>query len=146
MTVPVRKASIGIAAAAALLAFPAASQQVADAQSPYGGSPACAHLDNKTDAGLCCDLRELDKSIEAAKQRGSEADRRAAAAQQKIEETRVRSECNEFLKAGRDAGQFTREKVVELAGGKVTSENICDIARKLGHIGPKSSAPSHTVR
>jgi hypothetical protein len=86
MTVPVRKASIGIAAAAALLAFPAASQQVADAQSPYG----------KTDAGLRCDLRELDKSIEAAKQRGSEADRRAAAAQQKIEETRVRSECNEF--------------------------------------------------
>ena len=142
MAVPVRKASIGIAAlagASLLSAFPVAGQQVADAENPRRGSAACAHLDNKTDAGVRCELRELDKSIAAAKQRGVEADHHAA----KKEES---SKCVVFLTEGVKAGRFDKADILEKAGGKLSADNACPIAAKFYNYQRKAEAVGPAVK
>jgi hypothetical protein len=35
---------------------------------------------------------------------------------------------------------------MELTGGKVTNENMCDVARKLGYVGPRAALPAAPVR
>ena len=133
MAVPVRKASIGIAAlagASLLSAFPVAGQQVADAENPRRGSAACAHLDNKTDAGVRCEIRELDKNIERTKQRGIEADRQAATAREQAAKKEEASKCVGFLTEGVKDGRFNKAEILERAGGQLSADNACPIATK----------------
>jgi hypothetical protein len=88
----------------------------------------------------------------AADQRAAEADRRAAAADRRgakadedIKTMSVLQECGNFLRDNRGK-TFTHEKMLELAGGKITNDNICSVAKRLGHVPPKASLGTPTVR
>jgi len=116
------------------------------------GSAACAHHDNKTDAGVRCEIREIDKRIKASRQRGLEADRRAADADARAAAAKAEHDilkliqgCGEYLKAERGKS-FTQEQMMHAAGGKITNENMCDVARKFGYVGPRASLPAAPVR
>lgn len=135
------------------VAFPAAGQQVASGQQDKAAYLAakCDHLYSKPPEHAGCYAQEalnferaraaaaVRRGVEADR-RGAEADRRGAEADRQSEVLSGILECDKFLRSG----GFTREKVVELAGGRVTQDNICEVARKLGFTGRKAAleAPS----
>jgi hypothetical protein len=133
-----RKKGLALLVAGALASLGLAAQS-AQAQNPAGADRAaylaakCDHLTSNPAEHAGCYAQE---SLNFERARGTEADRQNAALSTVIE-------CGNFLKAGRDK-TFTREKVLELAGGKVTPENMCEVARKLGYTGRKAAVDART--
>jgi hypothetical protein len=41
-------------------------------------------------------------------------------------------DCTNFFLGGIKDGKFSREKILEAAGGKVTEKNACNVARSYG--------------
>jgi hypothetical protein len=78
----------------------------------------------------------LDKRIAQDKRDTAAA---AGQADAKIQEVK---DCKDFLMANRGK-LFTQEKMFELAGGKFTDENICPVAKTLGHVGRKAALSPH---
>ena len=77
--------------------------------------------------------------IDAIKQRTKESKANAAryeaaarAAEKEIKVISQSEACFDYLRKGRDEKKFSREAVLESAGGKLTVENSCLIARKFG--------------
>ena len=140
---------LGSLASLSMISDQASAQTLANNNQPLPGvarTGACEnHFKDRTPAGIekyvKCEISESNRRIEAARQRGIEADKRASDSETRMEALSLIEECGKFLKAGRDK-DFTRDKVLELAGGKVTPGNMCDVARKLGYVGPKAALDS----
>lgn len=110
-------AAAAIAGASLLATFSAAAQ---DAK----GSPACAPIADAMQ-GIQCEVKQLDKRIDAANKRGVEAD--------------AVTNCVKFLTAGIRNGAFPKEEILQKAGGKVNETNACPIAKAYG-FGRKADA------
>jgi hypothetical protein len=126
MAVPVRKAAGLITLGATTLLVSCCWQQVADAEHPRKGSDACAHFGNKTDAGIRCALRELDKSIAQDKRDAAKAREQGAAAAEV-------SKCVDFLTAGVKSGTIKKDEVLKRVGGKLDDANACPAAEAYGY-------------
>lgn len=117
-------AATGLMGLASLTAAtPASAQQaLAEAQS---GSAACAHLDNKTDAGVLCSIREIDKRIDENKRRTLEAERRGAEADR-------RAECTSSFIAEIKASPQRLDAAKALLGGRSIREvDPCSVLAQL---------------
>jgi hypothetical protein len=168
-TVPSVRHAFGIAAIGTLAALGSADraiaqQQVANVQQDRAAHLAakCDHIKDHAEAAGCYTRESIrfdqargiaaDQRAAAADRRAAEADKRAAAADRRgtkadedIKAISVLQECGNFLRDNRGK-TFTHEKMIELAGGKITNDNICSVAKRLGHVPPKASLGTPTVR
>jgi hypothetical protein len=157
---PVRHA-FGIAAIGALAVLGgvgrANAQQVANVQQDRAAHLAakCDHIKDHAEAAGCYTRESIkfdqargaaaDRRAAEADKRAAAADRRGAKADEDIKAISVLQECGNFLRDNRGK-TFTHEKMMELAGGKITNDNICSVAKRLGHVPPKASLGTPTVR
>lgn len=134
-----------VAASAALASGVAAQDRVADT-SRIIGSPACqGFTPDQAEAMVRCEMKELDKRIEAAKQGAAKAREESATARTERLEAELVKECGDYLKTNRGTS-FSHQRMMELAGGKITGENVCSVAKALGFVGRKASLTSPDVR
>lgn len=107
-----------MAAAALTFSFPSFAQQVVANSNAVTSSPACAGIKDSEKSTLC-EIEQSKLRTQAAQQRAADADKQ--------------TDCAAFLKAGIVNGVFTQQKMLELAGGKITNDNVCPTARSLGY-------------
>lgn len=130
-------ASAVMAAAATAVTLPAVAQEVKIAANP--SSSKCIAEHGNTDRAIGCAaerfIERMNAETEAARQRGAEADRRAA--------------CSQFLMDGVKEQRFTKEQVIAAYGGMVTKDIInakgCDVARSFG-FGKRASLDAPSVK
>src|SRR5262245_22452559 len=78
----------------------------------YNGSAACAQFKG-TDRAIKCEIEQANLRIQQSKQRTNEAT--------------VVTDCTNFLLGGIKERKFTRDRMLETAGGKVNKDNACDV-------------------
>lgn len=136
---------------ATLASFPAAAQQLSSNET---SSPACAGIADAT-AGIKCEIKESEKRTQAykdetkaARERAAEAEARTKdavakgkAADARSEQARIVNGCATFLLNGVKSGAFIKAEVLGKAGGKVTDDNACEVARSYGYNKKAEAAP-----
>lgn len=102
------------------------------------GSPACAKITDPAQ-NLICEIRESERRTREANQRGAEArrqgaeaDRRGAEADKQLQITLGLEACMDYIKDN-TGKKFSREAILTAANGKLSRDNVCDVARKFGY-------------
>jgi hypothetical protein len=126
-------ATAGMLGMSALGIFPAAAQQVST--NAYPGSPACAHLaKDNTDQGfkrnIECEIQQSKRRTEQSRLQGNEAE--------------AVSGCLRFLTQGVKDGTFAKSEILEKAGGKLSDQNACPVAKLYGYGRKAELSPSGT--
>ncbi|MHB0773780.1 hypothetical protein ACYCVF_35485 [Bradyrhizobium sp. 1.29L] len=130
-----RKSSRAVTAVAAVGLFVTASLAAT--------GPASADSTNKDFAAACAAIKDVNQragcqidAIKAhtvqVKKEGEEARAAGAAADKELKSVNQSEVCFAFLTKGRDEKKFTREAVLQAAGGRLTPDNSCNVARKFG--------------
>ena len=126
-----RKSAFALTTVAALASASIFASNSAFATEPSNLPPACAAMKDTNERAGCLidainkDTKAREANIARLKSAGSAADKELkSVAQSEI--------CFAFLTKGRDGGKFTREAVLQAAGGKLTPDNSCTVARKFG--------------
>jgi hypothetical protein len=135
-----RKSAFALTTVAALAGASVFASNSAFATEPSNLPPACAAMkDTNERAGCLFDAINKDTAVMKANIKRLKA--AGDAADKELKSVTQSEGCFDFLKKGRDDKKFTREAVLEAAGGKLTVENSCTVARKFG-FGQRASVDS----
>lgn len=129
-----RKTAFAVTAAAAIAGASIFASNSASATEPNKSSDipaACAAMTDMNERAGCL--------FAAIKKHTVQMKNEQKAAEKDLKATAESDVCFAFLTKGRDEKKFTREAVVEAAGGRLTVENTCAVARKFG-FGQRASA------
>ncbi len=118
---------LGSLASLGLISDQASAQTVASNDKAAYLAAKCDHLYSKPPEHAGCYAQEA-LNFERA---------RGAAAQSENDKLLSLKDCIEFLRENRGKS-FTQERMMELAGGKVSESNACSVARHLGFIGRRA--------
>lgn len=113
--------------------------QPAAAQAPQGqAKPACEKYRQRgDDASVAqCEyneyMRRSNERIKDAEQRSAAARATSAKAKAETNSALRHKACADFLLAGVSAGKWTREAILQEAGGPIDDDNVCPLAGSKG--------------
>ncbi len=138
-----RKTAFALTVVAAVSTPASLTSSLANA-ADANGFPACAKLTGTAKA--LCAVKELDKRIAAEKKKEAAANREAAASRKRYEAAKVVEACVDYLIAGMKSGIFTKEEILEKAGGLAKlrqGDTACVVAKKHFGYGKKAEAQPH---
>ena len=137
-----KKSSRAVTAVAAVGLFVGASLAAT-------GPASAADTTSKDFAAACDSIKDTAEHagclITAMNKHAAQMKKEGAAADKELKTVAQSEVCFAFLTKGRDERKFTREAVLQAAGGRLTPDNACSVASKFGY-GQRASADAPRVQ